>query len=328
MPTRVAVAAVVAIGLAVQASAAGAAQDWPNRPVTMVVPFPAGGSTDVVARALSPRLSEILGQQVIIENISGAGGMIGAARVAKAAPDGYQFVLGTTGTHAQNQTLYAHPLHNAASDFTPVGLIVQHVLVLVARKDLPADDLPQFIAYAKANQAKMQYGSAGAGSGTHLACALLNAAIGINVAHVPYRGGNLAMQDVIAGRIDYECPNSVAAIPQIESKLLKAIAVLSKNRSQVLPDLATAQEQGLEDFAADNWNALFVPRGTPGAIVARLHDAMVEALNTPAVQARLRDIGADPVAPERSSPEYLQDLVESDIKKWAAAIRLTGLTMN
>ena len=181
-----------------------------------------------LAEVLSPHLSEILRQQVIIENIGGAGGMIGAQRVAKAAPDGYQFVLGNAGSHAQNQTLYKHPLYNAATDFAPVALIAEQPIVLIARKDLPANNLQEFIAYAKANQAKMHYGSAGVGTRVHLACALLNAAIGVDVTHVAYRGGGPAMQDLIAGRIDYQCPNATAAIPQLEGKLVKAIAILTQ----------------------------------------------------------------------------------------------------
>src|SRR6266852_1824062 len=229
------------------------AQHWPTRPVTMVVPYAAGGTTDVIGRILSPRLSEILGQQVIVENMGGAGGMTGASRVAKAAPDGYQFILGNVSTHAQNQTLYKQPLYSAVTDFAPVILLVDQPMVLIARNDLPADNLQQFIAYAKANQAKMQYGSAGAGAPTHLSCALLNAAIGINVTHVPYRGGGPAMQDLIAGRIDYLCLNAASSIPQIEGKTVKGIAILTKNRSPSLPNLASAQEQGLKDFTADNW---------------------------------------------------------------------------
>src|SRR5215831_6769291 len=174
------------------------AQDWPTRPVTMVVPFAAGGPADTVARILAPGLSELLGQQIVVENVGGSGGMTGAARVAKAAPDGYQFVLGNMGTHAANQTFYKTPLYNSASDFTPVMLVAQTPLVLLARKDLPADNLRDFIGYAKANQATMQYGSGGAGSASHLACVLLNSAIGINVTHVPYRGAAPAMQDLIA----------------------------------------------------------------------------------------------------------------------------------
>ena len=192
------------------------AQEWPTRSLTMVVPFAAGGPADLVGLILSTGLSDFLGQQIIIENVGGSGGMNGASRVAKAAPDGYQLVLGNMGTHAANQTFYKTPLYNAATDFTPVILIAQTPLVLLARNDLPADDLRQFIPYAKSNQARMQYGSGGVGSASHLACALLNAAIGVNITHVPYRGAAPAMQDLIAGRIYYQCPDSPIAIPQIE----------------------------------------------------------------------------------------------------------------
>jgi len=302
------------------------AQEWPTRPLVMVVPYAAGGTTDVVGRILSLRLSEILRQQVIIENVGGAGGMTGATRVAKAAPDGYQFVLGNVGTHAQNQTLYKNPQYHAATDFVPVGLLVDQPTVLIVRKDLPVNTLPEFIAYAKANQAKMQYGSAGAGSPTHLSCALLNAAIGINVTHIPYRGGGPAMQDLIAGRIDYICLNIGGAFPQIEGKSVKAVALLTKDRSPILSSLPTAQEQGLKDFQADNWLAFFLPKGAPQAIVRKLNDAAVETLNTPAVITRLREIGVEPVAPERRSPEYRGKFVASEIEKWAGPIKAAGVT--
>ena len=284
MPSMRMIAAAVAV---VAVSAPVAAQNWPTRPVTMVVPYAAGGSTDIIGRIFATRLSEILRQQVIVENIGGAGGMAGASRVAKAPPDGYQFVLGNVGTHAQNQTLYKTPLYNAATDFAPVGLLVDLPMVMVARMSLPANDLQEFIAYAKANQAKMQYGSAGTGAPTHLACALFNAAIGVNVTHVPYRGSSQALQDMIAGRIDYFCLNASAAIPHVEGKTAKAVAMFTRERSPTFPTLATAQEQGLKDFTADNWLAFFLPKGTPGAVVQKLHEASVAALNTPAVTARL-----------------------------------------
>src|SRR5215470_4043834 len=196
------------LGFSILAAASiggAAAQDWPTRPLTMVAPAAAGSANDVVARILTPRLSELLGQQVIVENLGGAGGMTGAARVARAAPDGYQFVFGNVGTHAASQTLYEKPLYNAAIDFAPVALVAEQPIVLIARRDYPANNLQDFVAYAKANQAKMQYGSAGVGSAVHLACALLNAAIGVEITHLPYRGGNPAMQDLIAGRTDYQC---------------------------------------------------------------------------------------------------------------------------
>ena len=191
----------VIVGLTSFLAAPTHAETWPTRPVTMVVPFAAGGPMDVVARILQSTLSDELQQQVIIENIGGAGGMSGTAKVAKSTPDGYQFLLGNVGTQAVSQTLYKQPLYNSMSDFTPVVLIADLSLVLVARKDLPVNNLQEFIAYAKANQDKMQFASGGAGSATHLACALLNARIGVNVTHVPYRGGGLAMQDVIAQRL-------------------------------------------------------------------------------------------------------------------------------
>lgn len=292
----------------------------------MVVVFTAGGGDDILARILAPRLSEVLGQQVIIENVGGAGGMTGAARVAKAAPDGYQFVLGGTGPFAANQTLYKNPLYNAATDFAPVVLIAEQPIALIARKDFPAGNLPEFIAFAKASQAKMQFGSPGAGSTSHLACVLLNAAIGIKVAHIPYRGGAPAFQDLLAGRIDYMCPYSSTAMPYIESRGVKAIAILSKNRVATLPDLPTADEQGLAGFEAYQWFAIFLPKRTSPGIIQKLHDAVVATMVSPAIQQRLKELGATVVLPEQTSPQYLQTFVESEIEKWAAAIKAAGVS--
>ncbi|HEV3396102.1 MAG TPA: tripartite tricarboxylate transporter substrate-binding protein [Xanthobacteraceae bacterium] len=314
----------VASGALILAAGPASAEDWPTRPVTMVVPFAAGGPADAVGRIIAARTSEVLGREVIVENIGGGGGMLGGARVAKAAPDGYQFVLGNMGTHAANQTLYKTPLYNAASDFAPVVLVAETPLLLLARKDLPADTLPQFIAYARANQAKMQFGSGGAGSASHLACLLVNLAIGITVTHVPYRGAAPAMQDLIAGRIDYQCPDSPTSIAQIESGTIKAIAVLTAERSRRLPDVPTAREQGLREVAASNWFAVFYPKGTAAGIVEKLRLAIVAAMDTPAVQARMREIGAELVAPERRTPEYLQTFVASEIVKWAEPIKASG----
>jgi tripartite-type tricarboxylate transporter receptor subunit TctC len=304
------------------------AQTYPTRPITMIVPFAAGGATDVVGRILRDYLSNNLGQQVTIENIGGAGGMTGTSRVAKASPDGYTFVLGNTGTHAHNQTLYKNPLYNSTTDFAPVGLIVDLPMVLAARKDLPADNLREFVTYAKENGSKMQYGSAGGGSTTHLGCALFNAAVGIKVAHIPYRGGGPALQDMIAGRLDYQCITVGTSAQLVEAKQIKAIANLTKNRSPVMPDLATADEQGAKDFDADFWTAFFLPKGTPAAIVQRLNAATIAAMNAPAVRQRMTELGAELVAPERRSPEYLQKFVISQIEKWAGAIKSSGVAMD
>jgi tripartite-type tricarboxylate transporter receptor subunit TctC len=303
------------------------AETWPSRPLTMVVPFATGGPMDAVARILQSALSDALQQQVIVENVGGAGGMIGAARVAKSAPDGYQFVLGNVGTHAVSQALYKTPFYNSTTDFSPVVLVADLSLVMVARKDLPANNLQEFIAYAKANQKTMQFASAGAGSATHLGCALINARIGVDVTHVPYRGGAPAMQDLIAQRVDYLCFDTPTAIPQIESGAIKSIAILSHRRSPSLPNVATAHEQGLTDFEASNWSALFLSKNTPAFIVQRLHDATVAAMNNPTVQKRFNEDGIDLVADERRSSAYLAQFVTGEIAKWAGPIKSSGLAL-
>lgn len=315
------------VGLALAARPAQA-QEWPTRPVTMVVTFAAGSSDDILARILGARLSEILGQQVIVENVGGAGGMTGVSRVARAAPDGYQVVLGNTGTFAANQTLYKNPLYNATRDFAPVALVAEQPTLLVARKDLPAGNLQEFISYAKANQAHMQFGSGGPGSATHLGCMLLNATISVGTTHVPYRAAATALQDLIAGRIDYVCPIASTAIAQIEANQIKPIATLSKARSPVLPNLASAQEQGLAGFEAYIWNGIFLPKGTPAAVLQKLHDAVVATMDTPAVQERMSIIGAELVAPERRSSEYLAKFVAGEIEKWAGPIKAAGVSMD
>ena len=272
-------------------------------------------------------LSSELGQPVVVENVTGAGGLVGGSRVAKAAPDGYQFVIGNVGSFAQSQWLYKKPPYDVVKDFAPVALITDESLVLVTRKDFPAHDLKEFMAYAKANQSKLQFASSGVGGSNHLACILLNSTIGINVTHVPYRSVVQAMQDVIAGRIDYTCLSLPLALPQITANTVKAIAILSKSRSKALPDLPSADEQGLSGFDAPSWYALFLPAGTPSAIVQRLNSAVVAALNMPVVQQRLKQIGGDVVEPERRSPEYLAQFVAAEIKKWEAPIKASGVQL-
>ena len=304
------------------------AQEWPSRPLTMVVPFAAGGGADLLGRILAPPLSELLGQPVTVENVGGGGGTTGALRVARAAPDGYQFVLGTAGTHSQNQSLYKNPLYNAATDFTPVALVAEQPILLITRKNFPADNLADFIVYTRANRDQMQFGSAGTGSGVHLACVLLNAAIGVNIVHVPYRGTAPAMQDLIAGRIDYQCPVITPVVPQIQGGLVKAIATLTKKRTPILPSLATAQEQGLTDFEAYIWFAIFLPKDTPADIVGKLQRAIAVAEHLPLVQERLREIGAAPIAPERQTPGYLAAFVAREIEKWAGPIKASGISVD
>ncbi|MGZ5853201.1 MAG: Bug family tripartite tricarboxylate transporter substrate binding protein [Xanthobacteraceae bacterium] len=302
------------------------AQDYPSHPVTMIIPFAAGGPADVFGRIVAQRMSELLGQQIIIENVGGAGGMTGAARVANAAPDGYNFVMGTVGTQAQGQTLYKKPLYNSITDFTPVALLAEVPIVLITRKDLPAKDFKEFAAYAKENQAKMTYGSAGAGSATHLGCVLLNYIIGTNITHVPYRGTGPAMQDLAGGRIDFLCEAITTAKPQIDGGNVKALAILDNKRSPALPDLPTALEQGTPNLEAYTWYGFFLPAGTPEPIVKKLNSIAIETIKTPSVRERLQPIGAQIVSDDRMTPEYLGKFLKSEIEKWAAPIKASGVS--
>src|SRR5262245_56007926 len=213
---------------------AASAQDWPSRPITMVIPFAPGGGIDASGRIQALHMGELLGQTIVVENIGAAAGMTGSQRVAKAPPDGYTFLMGNTGTHAYNQTLYKKPLYDAAADFQPVGLVTESPRILLARKDLPVNNLQEFIAYVKANQAKMQFGSAGVGSGTHLPCVLLNLALGVDVTHVPYRGAGPVMQDLIAGRIDYMCGTVQTGAAQAKQGAVKGIAVMAPKRVPII----------------------------------------------------------------------------------------------
>jgi tripartite-type tricarboxylate transporter receptor subunit TctC len=317
-----------ACGILLAATSMVLAEDYPARPMTMIIPFAAGGPTDVLGRVMAQRMSEILGQQVVVENVGGAGGMTGSKRVADAAPDGYTFVLGTVGTHAQSQTMYKKPLYHAATDFAPVALIAEVPIVLITRKDLPVNNLQEFIAYAKANQATMQYGSAGAGSATHLGCVLLNYLIGVDITHVPYRGTGPAMQDLQGGRIDYLCEIVSTAKPQIDGGTVEAIAIMTKERSPALPNVPTGLEQGVPNLEAYTWNAIFLPKGTPADIVKKLDDATVEAMKTPRVRERLEGLGAVVVPEDRATPEYLGQFVKSEIDKWAGPIKASGVTVD
>ena len=307
---------------------AAQAQNYPNRPIVMVVPFAAGGTFDVMGRIMAPRMAELLGQQVIVENTTGAGGVIGVNRVVNAAPDGYTLLLGSTGTHAYNQTIYKKRRYDAVNDFTPVTLWSEQPMVLEARKDLPANTIPEFAALLKSNSAKMQFGSAGAGSTTHLACSLLNAAVGVNVTHVPYRGSAPAANDLIGGQIDYLCGNLGAAAPLITGKQVKAIAVLSKGRSPLMPELASAHEQGLKDFDITSWTAFFQPKGAPKAIDDKLNEVAHATMETPLVKQRMLEAGVTGVGPERRSPEYLAKFVAEEIARWEGPIISGGLQVD
>ena len=324
MPVRILVAAALAVSLF--GSCQAEAQDWPTRPLTLIVPFSPGGGVDASARVQAQRMSELLGQPIVVENIGAAAGMAGGQRVATAAPDGYTFLVGNTGTHAYNQTLYKKPLYNAASDFQPVGLMTESPRILIARKDLPVANLQEFIAYAKQNQAKMQYGSAGVGSGTHLPCALLNMAMGVDITHIPYRGAGPVMQDLIGGRLDYMCDTIQTGAAQANSGTVKGIAVMSAKRVPIIPDVPTTGEQGLPGVEATVWNAFFFPKGTPEPIVRKLNQAMRETLEDPTIRKRLEAFGLELVPPEQRTPEYLAKFVPEEIARWGKVIKAAGIS--
>jgi tripartite-type tricarboxylate transporter receptor subunit TctC len=302
------------------------AQNYPDRPATMVIPFAAGGPQDQIGRVIAQRMGDLMGQQVVVENVGGAGGMTGSARVMQSAPDGYSMILASVGTHAQNQTLYKKPLYDAATDFTPVALIAETPIALIVRKDLPVSNMKEFVEYAKANQGKMSYGSAGTGSATHLGCVVLNYAIGVNITHVPYRGTGPAMQDMMGGRIDYMCDIINTAKPQIDAGNVKGIALMTKDRSPALPNLSTTTEQGFPSVLAYTWSAIFLPKNAPAAIVQKLNGYVVQAMNTAATKETLAKVGAQVVTNDRATPEYLGQFTKDEIAKWAVPIKASGAT--
>ena len=320
-------AIIAAIIAAAAATAPAQAQTWPARPVTLVVPFAAGGPVDTIARILAARMSETLAQQVVIENMGGAGGMTGSARVAKAAPDGYTLLMSGSATVALNQTLYKRPLYNALTDFEHVMLLSDSARILIVRPDFPAKNLQEFVAYAKANHRKMQYGSAGAGSGGHVCTILLDVAMGTRITHVPYRGAGPAMQDLIGGRIDYMAEQISTALPQVQGGKLKALATFGLDRAPGLEDLPTGGEQG-HNIDCGTWSSFSFPKGTPDAIVRRLAQATNETLESPQVRDRFKQLGVVIPAAERRTVEYFRKFVQSEIERWAVPIKASGVLID
>lgn len=302
------------------------AQEWPTRTITLVVPFTPGGGVDISARLQAQAIGDILGQNVIVENIGGGAGMTAGVRVAHAAPDGYTFMIGNTGTHAYNQSLYKKPLYNSVTDFTPVGLVSESPRILNARKDLPVNGLKEFIAWLKANERTAQFGSAGVGTGTHLPCVLFNLAVGVNITHVPYRGAGPVIQDLMGGRIDYMCDTIQTGAQLARQGALKPIAVLSPRRVTIIPEVATSGEQGLAGVEASVWNAFFLPKGTPDAIVRKLNAAVNQSLENATLRKRLEELGLEILPVEQRTPEYLAKFLPEDIERWAKPIRAAGIS--
>ena len=302
------------------------AQDYPTRPITLIVPFAAGGGLDVSVRIQAQRMSELLGQTIVTANIGAAAGTVGSLRVAKATPDGYTFVIGNSGTHAYSQSLYKKLPYNAATEFDSVGMMTESPRALIARKNLPANNLKEFITYLKANEKTAQFGSAGVGAGTHVPCVLLNSAIGVNITHIPYRGEAPVTQDLIGGRIDYMCATIQTGAALINQGQVKGIAVLSETRVPISPEIPTSGEQGLPGVESSVWNAFFVPKGTPEPIIRKLNKAMSDTLDDALIRKRLEELGLVIVPPARRSPQYLAKFLPEDIARWGKVIQAAGIS--
>ena len=305
-----------------------AAQDWPNRPVTLVVPYAAGGPVDTIARIIAARLSELLGQQMVIENVGGAGGLTGTIRVAKAAPDGYTALLSGSAVLSQNPTFRKQSPYDPIADFAHVALFSDSARVLIARKDFPANDFKEFMAYAREHQNTLQYGSPGAGSGGHTCAVLLDRAMGAKITHVPYRGAGPAMQDLLGGRIDYMLEQISTATPQIKANTVKAYATLGLDRGPGLESIPTAQELGVKGLDCGAWGSFSFPKDTPQAIVQRLNKASSDAIDTPAVIERFKAVGVVVTPKEKRSPEFLTNFVKTELARWVAPIKASGVNLD
>jgi tripartite-type tricarboxylate transporter receptor subunit TctC len=308
-------------------TATTSAQDWPSRPITLIVPFAAGGGVDASARLQALAIGEVLGQTIVIENVGAAAGTIGSARVAKAAPDGYTFLIGNSGTQVYSQALYKKKPYDAVADFEPVGIVTESPRILIARNGLPVKNLQELIAYMKANQSKMQYSSAGVGSGTHLPCALLNYTLGVDITQVPYRGEGPALQDVIGDRIDYMCTTIQSGAAQARQGTVKGIAVMAEKRAAIIPDLATTGEQGLPGVEASVWNGFFFPKGTPQPIVDKMHQAIETMIAKPDIRQKMEALGLEVLPPEQRTPAYLAKFLPQDVERWSKVIKAAGISV-
>jgi tripartite-type tricarboxylate transporter receptor subunit TctC len=297
---------------------------WPERPITMIVPFAAGGPTDVVARIVGEHMSRTLGQQVIVENVAGAGGTTGSLRAAQAAPDGYTIEMGHMGTHGAAPGAYPDLKYDPAKDFEPIGLAAGTPIVIVARKDLPPKDLKEFVALLKKESDKLNEAHAGTGSVSFTTCTLFNSITGAKPTRIAYRGTGPALNDLVAGQVDYMCDQIVNLVPQIQAGTIKAYAVALPERSPAMPNVPTTKEAGLPEFEVTAWNAIFAPKGTPKDIIQKLNGALVKALEDQTTRKRLLDLGADLSNKAAVSPEGLRKLVESEVPRWKKVLATAG----
>jgi tripartite-type tricarboxylate transporter receptor subunit TctC len=304
------------------------AQTYPTRPIILIVPFAAGGGTDVAARIVGEHMSRTLGQQLVVENVAGAGGTVGSIRVMRAAPDGYTIEMGQMGTHAAAVALYPNLAYKPEVDFAPIGTVCSQAVVIVARKDFPAKDLKEFVSFARANADKLNMSHAGVGSIFFTTCLMLNAVLGVKPTMVPFNGGAPAMNALVGGQVDYMCGDVVTAAPQLAGGTIKAYAIASPERNPVLPDLPTTTEAGLPDYQASAWFALFAPKATPRPILDRLTDALDKALDDQNVRKKLIDLGADIPRKDKRGQEALATLVKTEIARWSPIIKAANVKLD
>ena len=310
------VAALALLAATLEASA----QDYPSRPITVVVPFPAGGPSDVVARIVTDEMGQILGQSMVVENVGGAGGTIGSARVAAAKADGYTLLAGSMGSHVAAPVLTPSVRYDSERDFEPIGLTAHAPAVIVAKKDFPAKDLREFVDYLKTHGDGVKQAHGGMGSSSHMACLLFSAAAGVRPNQVAYRGTGPALNDLVGGHVDFFCDQAVSLAPQIAAGVIKAYGVSADKRLPVLPNVPTAKERGL-DYRMSIWSGIFAPKSTPKAIVEKLAAALDQALDNPEAQARLADLGATLPNKEERTPAKFNSFVKAEIARWSPILR-------
>lgn len=301
-----------------------ASNDYPSKPINLIVPFAAGGPSDALARQVAQRLGQRLGQQVIVENVPGAGGSVGLARAAKAAPDGHTLAFGTIGTHVANVAVYRKLPYDPIADFEPVAMLGSAPMVLLVNSNVPAKDLREFSSYLQANKDKVSYGSAGVGSISHFGCVLLLSAMKNDVVHVPYRGVGPALTDLMGGQIKFMCDQTTTAIPQSQSGKLRIIAALSKQRLAVLPNVQTTAEAGFGDAQLRAWNALFAPKGTPPQVIKRLNDELAQVLSDSAFRAEMDKVGVELPLREALNPAAVTAAIQSGLQRDVPLLKARG----
>lgn len=319
---------IAAVAALLLAPAPALAQSYPTKGILLIVPFAAGGPTDIIARLAGEHMGQVLGQQVLVENVAGAGGTVGVARVMRSSPDGYTLLMGNLGTQAASVGLYANLAYDPRKDFEPIMNVAATPMLVAAKLDMPVKDFKEFITYVKANADKISYGTGGVGATSHLTCLFLEHVLGVKLAHVPFRGSGPALNALLGGHVDFVCDQTVGVVPAIQARQIKGLVVATPQRLAVVPDVPTSTEQGLAQFQATGWNALFAPKGTPREIIERLNKAASAAVDDARTKSRLLDLGADIPDVAGRTPEVLSALVSSEIDKWVPVIKAAGVKAN